>query len=39
MEYIDEEILCETENYQPELIESKKYKLNYKEDIYSLLFR
>ena len=37
MEYIDEEILCETENYQPELIESKKYKLNYKEDIYSLL--
>ena len=37
MEYIDEEILCETENYQPELIESKKYTLNYKEDIYSLL--
>ena len=37
MEYIDEEILCETENYQSELVESKKYTLNYKEDIYSLL--
>ena len=37
MEDIEEAIQGETENYTPVLLESKKYELKYKEDIYSLL--
>ena len=37
MEDIEEVLQGETENCTPELIESKKYEVKYKEDIYSLL--
>ena len=37
MEDAEEVIQGETENYIPELLDSKRYELKYKEVIYSLL--
>ena len=37
MEDAEEVIQGETENYIPELLDSKRYELKYKEDIYYLL--
>ena len=37
MEDVEEVIQGETENCTPELLDSKRYELKYKEDIYSLL--
>ena len=37
MEDVEEVIQRETENCISELLDSKKYELKYKEDIYSLL--
>ena len=37
MEDVEEVIKGETEYCTPELLDSKRYELKYKEDIYSLL--
>ena len=37
MEDAEEVMLGETEGCTPELLDSKRYELKYKEDIYSLL--